>query len=60
MAGFYPEKVAETLNLDNNIQALTILALGYVGEAESLEEPFKTRELTPRSRKGLEEFVHPI
>jgi nitroreductase len=60
MAGFYPEKVAETLNLDDNIQALTILALGYVGEAESLEEPFKTRELTPRSRKGLEEFVHPI
>lgn len=60
MAGFYPDKVTETLSLDENIQPLTMLALGYLGEADSLEEPFKTRELTPRSRKALEEFVHPI
>lgn len=29
----------------------------FLGEAESLEEPFRTREITPRKRKSIEEFV---
>lgn len=60
MAGFYPDKATEVLNLPTDIKPLTMLALGYLGDAEQLEEPFRTRELTPRTRKSITEFVHAI
>jgi hypothetical protein len=34
-----------------------MIALGYPDAAEKLEEPFKTRELSPRLRKGLSEIL---
>jgi hypothetical protein len=50
-------KTIETLNLDaEKLEPIAFLALGYLDEAEKLEEPFKTRELTPRSRKGVGEI----
>jgi hypothetical protein len=34
-----------------------VLALGYLGEAEQLEEPFLSREKAARTRKPVSEFV---
>jgi len=57
MAGFDKAKLSETLQLTDDQFAVTVIALGYRDEAEKLEEPFKTRETTPRVRKPLSEFV---
>lgn len=57
IGGFDRAKATELLQLDENRAPLCMFALGYLGEADSLEEPFKSRELTPRSRKPLESFV---
>ncbi|MCU0347927.1 MAG: nitroreductase family protein [Saprospiraceae bacterium] len=57
MAGFDKAKTIETFNINADIlEPVAFLALGYLDEAEKLEEPFKTRELTPRSRKGVSEI----
>ena len=57
MAGFDRDKAIEALNLDTDVvEPVAFIALGYLDEAEKLEEPFKTRELTPRTRKGIAEI----
>jgi nitroreductase len=60
MGGFDKIKAAEMLGLEENSVPICVLALGYLGNAEQLEEPFKSRELTPRSRKPLDEFVKQV
>lgn len=60
MGGFHKDKTIEMLGLDENNVPICVLALGHLGDAEQLEEPFKSRELTPRSRKSLEKFVKQV
>lgn len=55
MAGFDKHKMAELLDLPVSEEAVTVTALGYRDEAEKLEEPYRTRELSKRSRKTLTE-----
>jgi nitroreductase len=57
MGGFDLAKTQQTLHLPADLEPATFLALGYAGEAEQLEEPFRSREQAPRSRKPLGEFV---
>ena len=57
MAGFNHQQLSETFNLDASLKPLTRIVLGYLGDADALEEPFKTRELTPRTRKDLSEII---
>jgi nitroreductase len=57
MGGFDKAKISEALGLNDKQEAVAVIALGYLDEADKLEEPFKTRELTPRVRKPLSEFV---
>jgi nitroreductase len=57
MAGFDPEKLRESFQLGDEETAVCIIALGYLGAPDQLEEPFRTRELTPRSRMELEAIV---
>lgn len=57
MAGFYADKAIAIAQANpNEWEAVTMMALGYRDDADKLVEPFKTRELTPRSRKPIEEF----
>jgi nitroreductase len=60
MAGIDKAKLIETLQLTENKIPLCILALGYLDDAEKLEEPFKERELTARTRKPLSEIVKEV
>jgi len=57
MAGFNRSTAIETLNLSENQIPVAIIALGFLGEAAQLDEPFKTRELTARSRKPVNEIA---
>ena len=60
MGGFDRIKATEILNLDEDRIPVCVIALGYLGDAEQLIEPFKTRELSPRSRKTIDQFVKEI
>ncbi len=58
MGGFDANKAIDVLNVNTEVhEPVVFIALGYLDEAEKLEEPFKTRELTPRTRKPLVEIV---
>jgi hypothetical protein len=36
---------------------MAVIALGYLDSAEKLPEPYKTRELSPRVRKPINEII---
>ncbi len=57
MAGFQVDKAREVFNIPEGWEPAAAIALGYPGEADSLPEPLRTRELAPRTRKPLEQFV---
>lgn len=58
MGGFDANKAIDVLNINTEVhEPVVFIALGYLDEAEKLEEPFKTRELTPRTRKPLVEII---
>lgn len=53
MAGYSKQQVAELAELPANEESVAMIALGYIDSPEKLDEPYKTRELTPRSRNPL-------
>ncbi len=57
LGGFDAQKTAEVLNLDDEQVPFCMGVLGYLGDPEQLEEPYKSREQAERSRKELKEFV---
>jgi len=57
MAGVDKTKLKETLLLTDDQIPVCMVALGYPDSPETLEEPFKTRELTERTRKQVAEFA---
>ncbi|SHL16669.1 nitroreductase family protein [Hymenobacter psychrotolerans] len=56
MGGFDPAKTKEAFQLPDTLQPVAFIALGYMGEAEQLEEPFLSREKAPRQRKPIGEI----
>jgi len=57
MAGLDPEKLAMSLGVPNDFEAVACWALGYRGDPETLNEQQKQMELSPRKRKPLAEIV---
>lgn len=57
MAGFDEEKVKAAFPLAEDEEPVCIIALGFLGDPEQLNEPFRTREITPRTRRPLEELI---
>jgi nitroreductase len=57
MAGFDPAKAREVFAIPSGWEAIAALAIGYPGDPNSLPQPLKDRELAPRTRKPLSEFV---
>ena len=60
MGGFDRDKLTQALQLKVTEAIACVIALGYLGSPDQLEEPFKARELTPRVRKPLTEFIKQI
>ncbi|HPF52117.1 MAG TPA: nitroreductase family protein [Draconibacterium sp.] len=60
MGGFDSGKLTETLETSNDLVPVVMGVLGYPGDPEKLEEPFRSRELKPRTRLSLDEFVEKV
>lgn len=57
LEGFNKEQTITLLKLEKHLIPVVMIAMGYLDDAEKLEEPFKTRETSRRSRKELSEIV---
>jgi nitroreductase len=57
MGGFEAGKLKAEFELADSLKPIAVIALGYLDDPEKLIEPFKTRELTPRSRKAPGDFI---
>jgi nitroreductase len=57
MGGFDVEKAREVLSIPEGYQPVAMMALGYLGDRDSLPEPLRQRDQAPRTRKALEESV---
>jgi nitroreductase len=57
MAGFDPAKAREVFDIPAGWEAIAAIAIGHPGDPNSLPQPLKDRELAPRTRKPLSEFV---
>ena len=57
MAGFDAEKARQTFAIPPDWEPVAAMAIGFPGNPESLPEKLRDRELAPRTRKPLGEFV---
>jgi nitroreductase len=57
MIGILPDKAREIYNIPENSEAWTAMAIGYRGDPDKTPEELKERDLTPRERKPLGQFV---
>jgi nitroreductase len=58
MAGFNAEMAHELFRLPARHDAVTMLAIGYPGDPESLAEDLRKKDLAPRQRKPIAELVY--
>jgi len=57
MGGFDKQRSKQVLNISDDYQPICIIALGYLGDAETLSVGFKERESASRTRKSLSEVI---
>jgi nitroreductase len=57
MAGFYPDKARELLGVPDGFVPKTAAAIGHIGDPSILSESQAEREVAPRVRKPLSDFV---
>lgn len=57
MAGFNVEAARERFAVPEGWEPVSVIALGYAGDPDSLAEKLREREIAPRKRKPLETFV---
>jgi nitroreductase len=57
MIGLLPDKAREIFRIPEHYEAWTALAIGYKTDAAKRAEVVDERDLTPRQRKPLKEFV---
>jgi nitroreductase len=57
MAGFDVEKAREFFAIPEGYEPVAMIAIGYPGDAEKLDETLRKREFAERTRKRTDEFV---
>lgn len=57
MIGILPERARELYVIPQGYEAVTGLAIGYVGDPTRLPEALSQRDLAPRPRRPLTEFI---
>jgi nitroreductase len=57
MIGILPDKARETYGIPEHSEAWTAIAIGYKGDPTTLPEALKERDLIPRQRKPLRQFL---
>ena len=58
MGGFNKEEAKKLFNIPTGFDPVSVIALGYQGNADELPSPLRERELKPRERKPLSEIVY--
>jgi nitroreductase len=57
MGGFHVDMAREAFGIPATHDPLTMMAIGYPGDPESLPEDLRAKDLAPRQRKPIREFV---
>lgn len=57
MAGILPDTIRELYQIPDSHEPVTAIALGYPGAPEQLPDKLRQRELAPRTRKPIGDFV---
>lgn len=57
MIGILPDRARDQYKIPEGVQPLTGLAIGYAGDPKALPQALKDRDLAPRQRRRLAEFV---
>jgi nitroreductase len=57
MAGFDAEAARKRFAVPEGWEPVSVIALGYPGDPDSLSEKLREREIARRARKSLEKFV---
>ena len=57
MGGFNPEKARELLAIPQGHDPVAMIALGYPGDPDSLPDDLRQKDLAPRQRKAIHEFL---
>jgi nitroreductase len=57
MAGFDPAKAKQVFEIPEDWEPIAAIAIGYPGDPSSLPQKLHDREVAPRTRKPLSEFV---
>jgi nitroreductase len=57
MAGFDHAKAKKVFEIPEECEPIAAIAIGYPGDPNSLPEKLRDREVAPRTRKPLSEFV---
>lgn len=57
MIGIRPDKAREVYRIPDGYEAWTAMAIGYAGDPAKLPQRLQNRDLAPRKRKKLSEFV---
>lgn len=57
MGGFSRDAARTTFQIPDDHEPIVVMAIGYLGDPMALDERNRSRELEPRSRKPLQEFV---
>ena len=57
MAGFDPAKAKQVFEIPADCEPIAAIAIGYPGDAQSLPEKLRDREVAPRARKPLAQIV---
>jgi nitroreductase len=58
MAGFDGQRAKELFGLPEGCEPMTVIALGYYGNADELPAELRERELAARTRIPIPDFVH--
>jgi len=58
MAGYSPDKVREYLHLNEDIEPIAMMAIGYLGDGTGLTPELLKRDEARRPRKSITEFVY--
>ena len=58
MAGFSPEQVRSVYGVPESAEPVSAIALGYVGDPDTLPEDLRKKELAPGERKPVASFVY--
>jgi nitroreductase len=57
IAGFHVDRARDLFGIPDSHEPVTAITLGYPGDPAALPEDLRERELVPRSRKPLQDFV---